>query len=166
MGLKASNNSPEQRPSRKGATRGKGGGNGLPLRFEIPSDFAAGRKVQKRILDNVARSGFDSHSAFAIRLALEEALVNAIKHGNKLDPKKKVHIEAKVTPKRAEIVVEDEGPGFCRTTVPDPTSDENVCKITGRGILLIEAFMNRVRWSHGGRRVRMVKQNESKLEKR
>lgn len=130
-----------------------------PLKFTIPSDFAAGRDVQKRILDDVSRLGFNSHCQFAIKLALEEALINAIKHGNRLDPKKKVHIEAKVTSKQLEITIEDEGPGFTRGDVPDPTREENLEKCSGRGILLIEAYMNSVQWSRGGRRVKMVKKN-------
>jgi len=138
------------------------GRNNLPLKFEIRSSFSEGREVQKRITDNVQRLGFDSHSQFAIKLALEEALINAIKHGNKLDPNKKVHVQAKVTPRQAEIVIEDEGTGFDRTCVPDPTADENLCKCSGRGILLIESFMDKVQWTRGGRRVKLVKKNESK----
>jgi len=131
-----------------------------PLKFTIPSKFEAGREVQKRILDDVTRVGFNSHSQFAIKLALEEALINAIKHGNRLDPKKKVHIEAIVSPKQLEITIEDEGPGFHRGDVPDPTLEENLEKCSGRGILLIEAYMSSVQWSNGGRRVKMVKKNE------
>lgn len=131
-----------------------------PLKFTIPSDFAAGRDVQKRILDDVSRVGFNSQGQFAIKLALEEALINAIKHGNRLDPKKKVHIEAKVSPQQFEIIIEDEGPGFKRGEVPDPTLEENLEKCSGRGILLIEAYMSSVQWSHGGRRLKMVKKNE------
>jgi serine/threonine-protein kinase RsbW len=131
-----------------------------PLSFTIPSDFSAGRDVQKRILDNVTRLGFNSQCQFAIKLALEEALINAIKHGNKSDPKKKVHIEAKVSPKQLEVTIEDEGPGFARGTIPDPTLPENIEKCSGRGILLMEAYMNSVRWTRGGRRVKLVKKNE------
>ena len=130
------------------------------LVFTIPSDFAAGRDVQKRILEDVQKHGFDGHNFFAITLALEEALTNAIKHGNRLDPKKKVRVEAKVTRKQAEITVEDEGDGFARSCVPDPTAEENLEKCSGRGILLIEAYMNKVKWDRGGRRVRMVKVKE------
>ena len=177
MRTAGSNNSPNGRSRKpvRGSRRGGGGSarpergstkaksnSSAPLKFEIRSDFAEGREVQKRIMDDVERSGFDDHSTFAIKLALEEALINAIKHGNKLDPAKKVHIEAKVTPKRFEIVIEDEGQGFDRTDVPDPTAEENLCKCSGRGILLIEAFMNRVQWTRGGRRVKMVKNNDAK----
>ena len=143
MGVAGSNN------------RGAGGS----LRVTIPSDFNAGRDVQDRILDDIHRYGYSSDSEFAIRIALEEAMVNAIKHGNGLDPGKKVHIESRVTPKRAEITIEDEGPGFDRAAVPDPTLEENLDKCSGRGILLMEAYMDEVKYSNGGRRVRMVKKN-------
>ncbi len=126
------------------------------VRATIPSDFNAGRDVQQAIMNEVLKHNFGTETTFAIRIALEEAIVNAIKHGNRLDPAKKVHVEARVTPKRAEIVIEDEGPGFDRKHVPDPTAEENLYKCSGRGVLLIESYMDS-EWSHGGRRVRMVK---------
>ena len=141
-----------------GAARG-GKVNGT-LRFEFPSNYDTGIDVQTQILKEVERHGFNTNSLFATRLALEEALVNAIKHGNKLDPKKKVIVEAKVSPQRVEIEIEDQGPGFKRADVPDPTDEANLCKCSGRGILLIEAYMNSVEWLRGGRRVRMVRFND------
>jgi serine/threonine-protein kinase RsbW len=141
----------------------RGGGAGPSaagsLRVTIASDFNAGRDVQERILAEVQRHNFDSDSTFAIRIALEEAMVNAIKHGNGLDPAKKVHVESRVTPKRAEITIEDEGPGFDRSAIPNPTEDDNLERPSGRGILLIESYMDDVQWSRGGRRLRMVKEN-------
>ena len=175
MGLAKPNRQGDRdaRPARakpKGGTGGHaGGGNGGvngtakangTLHFEFPSDFDAGCEVQQRVLEEVERHGFNTNSLFATRLALEEALVNAIKHGNKLDPKKKVIVDAKVNRDRVEIEVEDQGPGFDRSSVPDPTAEENLCKCSGRGILLIEAYMNSVRWSRGGRRVHLVRLNE------
>ena len=146
-------NAQDRRDSRPANAHGK-------FSFVIPSDFTAGRDVQRQIMADVARNGFDDDNTFAIRIALEEALVNAIKHGNRLDPGKKVRVEATVTPDRAEITVEDEGPGFNRADVPDPTCDENICRPSGRGILLIESYMNDVRWDRGGRRIHMVKHND------
>jgi len=160
----SANNSSNGR-SRRGAGGGAGARSGTlakPLKFDIRSLPLEGRDVQKRIMDEVERCGFDDHSVFAIKLSLEEALINAIKHGNGDDPAKKVHIEAKVTPKRFEVIIEDEGKGFERNCVPDPTADENLCKCSGRGILLMERFMNRVQWTHGGRRIKMIKNNEAK----
>jgi serine/threonine-protein kinase RsbW len=130
-----------------------------PLKATINSEFSAGVEVQKKILDAAAKHGFKEQCLFAIKIAIEEALVNAIKHGNKLDPRKHVTIEASITPRQAEISIEDEGPGFDRKSVPDPLAEENLEKSTGRGILLIESYMNQVSWDHGGRRVRMVKKN-------
>ena len=129
------------------------------LSFTIPSDYDEGCAVLRRIVEGVERGGFTSGSTFAVKIALEEALVNAIKHGNKLDATKKVHVNAKLTPQRAEISVEDEGPGFDRSAVPDPTAEENLTKCSGRGILLIEAYMNHVSWDRGGRRLTMVREN-------
>ncbi len=131
--------------------------------FTIPSDHTASREVQMKIVDDVARRGFHEQSLFAIKLALEEAMINAIKHGNRHDSKKKVHIEATITSDEARIEIEDEGPGFRRSSVPDPTLPQNLEKCSGRGILLIEAYMDEVKWSQGGRRLRMVKRNEPVL---
>jgi serine/threonine-protein kinase RsbW len=131
------------------------------LHFTIASDRGEGHETLLRILSEIERHGYDEASVFAMRLALEEALVNAIKHGNKLDPNKKVHVEASVTPRRVEFVVEDEGPGFKRSGIPDPRVGCNVDRCCGRGLLLMESYMDRVEYSHGGRRVRMVKKNRN-----
>jgi serine/threonine-protein kinase RsbW len=126
--------------------------------FTIPSDFAASRDVQVRIMQDVLACGFDEETTFAIRISLEEAVVNAIRHGNRQDSAKLVRIESETSPGRVEIVVEDEGAGFERHHIPDPTADENLVRPNGRGILLIESYMTSVAWEKGGRRVRMTKQ--------
>ena len=130
------------------------------LRFIIPSNFLEGRAIQKRIMEEVEAHHFHEDAVFAIKLALEEALINAIKHGNKEDPRKKVRIQCHVTDQEAEIIIEDEGPGFDRTSVPDPTTEENLERLHGRGILLMEAYMNVIEWSNNGRKVRMIRKNE------
>jgi serine/threonine-protein kinase RsbW len=131
--------------------------NSKSLKFTIDSDFKQTHTVLEQVLSDCKHHGYDTNSVFAIKLALDEALINAIKHGNKLDPAKKVQIEAKIDPNKVEITVEDQGPGFHRNGVPDPTVPENICKSTGRGILLMEAYMNEVKWTKNGRRVRMIK---------
>ena len=136
------------------------GNSNKPLKFTIGSDFAQGREVQSRILADIERHGqFDEHSVFAIKLALEEALINAIKHGNKLDKRKTVRVEWDISPAAAEITIEDQGPGFDRKSVPDPTDEPNLEKLTGRGILLMESYMHDVHWSRGGRRIEMCRRN-------
>jgi serine/threonine-protein kinase RsbW len=128
-----------------------------PLKFTIPSVLGASRDVQQQIMEAVHRHGYSEEAAFGIKLSLEEALVNAIKHGNKLDPRKHVRVTAEVTARHVEIIIQDEGPGFDRTCVPDPTADENLTKCSGRGLLLMEAYMTSVEYSDNGRRVRLYK---------
>jgi serine/threonine-protein kinase RsbW len=139
---------------------------GRSLKFTISSSLSEGQDVRTQIMDEVARAGFNYHAIYALKLALEEALVNAIKHGNRLDASKKVYVEAHVNAEQAEIIIEDEGPGFDKAKVPDPTRDENLERCCGRGILLIESYMNIAQWTKGGRRLRMVKLNEEDIPPR
>jgi len=132
-----------------------------PLRFTISSDLAETRHVQDEIMGAVAAARWGEDETFAIKLSLEEAIINAIKHGNKFDKAKKVQVEARVSPEQVEIEIEDEGPGFNPDAVPDPTLDENLEKCSGRGILLIHAYMTSVTWSNNGRRVHMVKRRSA-----
>jgi serine/threonine-protein kinase RsbW len=132
------------------------------IKMTIASSYNNAREVQRLIREEVEKAGFDDDSQFAIKLALEECLINAIKHGNKLDQTKCVEVEWKITPQTAEIIIEDEGPGFDRDTVPNPTEEDNLEKLTGRGLLLIEAYMDSVEYSKGGRRVRLVKTNRKR----
>jgi len=109
----------------------------------------------------VTAAHYNKDAVFAIKLACEESIINAVKHGNKLDAKKHVTIEVWIKPDEMEVYIEDEGPGFSREAVPDPTLEENLEKCSGRGILLIESYMDGCSWDHGGRRLRMVKQNRT-----
>ena len=151
--------SPRSKPTSgsNGAARGKPPER---LAFAIPSDHKKGREIQDQILQAARRHGFDGQDFFAIKLALEEGIANAIKHGNRLDPEKKVSVQADFSARRVRIVIEDEGPGFSRDDVPDPTSEENLEKCSGRGILLIESYMTKVLWDRGGRRLTLVKEIE------
>ena len=113
-----SRNSPDpRRPAAPSITKTR---YGTLMKYTIPSDFARGREVQTQILDEVQNFKYNSDSVFAIKLSLEEAIVNAIKHGNKLDMNKKVYVEALVGPDQVELTIEDDGPGFTRQDVPDP----------------------------------------------
>ena len=133
---------------------------GTSMKFLIPSVHAKGSEVQNRILEEVKKFNYNSDSIFAIKLSLEEAMVNAIKHGNKLDENKHVYVEALISPSQTEIQIEDEGPGFDRSSVPDPTAPENLEKCSGRGILLIESYMSDVHWTNNGKRMHMSKRND------
>lgn len=123
----------------------------------IPSDPAAAEQVQARIIGLLESLEFPARDVFGIRLALEEAIVNAIKHGNQLDPSKSVRIFCEINSRRAVVEVEDEGPGFTIVDVPDPTSEENLDKPSGRGIMLMKAFMTSVAFNDRGNRVILEK---------
>ncbi len=111
------------------------------------------------MLEQVARHGYSSSATFAIKLALEEGLNNAICHGNGYDPKKSVEVIYDVNSQRVEIQITDEGQGFQSQEIPDPTNDENIEKPHGRGIMLIRAYMDEMDYNSRGNQVRMVKHN-------
>jgi serine/threonine-protein kinase RsbW len=114
--------------------------------------------------DEVCRIlGLDEDTAMNMALALHEAAINAMKHGNKLDPGKRVRISFALEPGRLVIQVRDEGDGFDWTRVRDPRAPENVGKTNGRGIFLMRSFVDSVDYEHvpgEGLLVRMVKKLE------
>lgn len=124
---------------------------------KIPSDTEAGHAIQERILQALEGLEYPPRDVFGVRLALEEALVNAIKHGNAMDPDKTVRIACEVTYDQVRIEIEDEGPGFVPSEVADPTDDENLDCPGGRGIMLMRAFMNVIEYNSVGNRVTLVK---------
>jgi len=120
----------------------------------IPSHLAY---VENAILPVLQNKGFGERALFAVKLALEEGVINAIKHGNQLDDTKKVTVTFRIEEDRARISVQDEGEGFQLNDVPDPTSWENLTATTGRGLALIKAYMDEVDHEDGGRCLTMVK---------
>lgn len=130
-----------------------------PVQFEvtIPSDTSHGYEVQERILNLLEQHEFPDRDTFGVKLALEEALVNAIKHGNGMDPSKSVKIACDINGDRVQIIIEDEGEGFDPGDVPDPTEDDNLEKPSGRGLMLMRAFMTRIEYNEKGNRVLLEK---------
>jgi serine/threonine-protein kinase RsbW len=127
----------------------------------IPSDLAEARRVQGIVEEALHAAGFSEHDIFAVKLALEEALVNAIKHGNQMDPDKRVSIIYRVTADRFEIRITDEGEGFNPDDVPDPTDPRNIERPCGRGLLLMRGFMTLVEYHGKGNCVSMAKVREA-----
>ncbi len=125
----------------------------------INSDLKAARGVEEKLLRAVECCGYGEAARFAIKLALEEAINNAIKHGNKGDPRKTVDVSFQIDAKCAVITIADEGKGFDPDSVPDPTADENLEKPSGRGIMLMRAYMDEVRYNEAGNQVTMTKRN-------
>lgn len=123
----------------------------------IPNDTAEAREVQERIVGLMEQNAWPMRECFGVRLALEEALVNAIKHGNRMEPDKKVYIACVLASDEITIVIEDQGDGFKLEEVPDPTEDDNLEKPGGRGIMLIRSFMNSISYNDKGNRITMGK---------
>jgi len=123
----------------------------------IPNDTAEARDVQERIIGLMEQNAWPMRDCFGVRLSLEEALVNAIKHGNRMDPDKKVYIACELTEDEVIVVIEDQGDGFKIEEVPDPTEDNNLEKPGGRGIMLIRSFMTGVGYNDKGNRLTLSK---------
>ncbi len=101
--------------------------------------------------------GYPKASTFAVRLALEEAMTNAFRHGLKgLPDDTPITVDYGIDARQVRIAVEDPGPGFDPTTVPDPTSEENLTRPGGRGLLLIRSYMTHADFKNRGRRIEMV----------
>lgn len=123
----------------------------------IPSDPREACRVQEEIARHLASCQFDEREIFGIRLALEEALVNAIKHGNQSDRSKSVHIRYRVEPSRFDIGIADEGRGFDPGAVANPLADENLDRPSGRGLFLMRHYMTEVVYHPPGNRLTMCK---------
>lgn len=126
-------------------------------RITVKSVHAEVSEQCNRILETVRQNGFSSKDIFAIHLAVEEALINAIKHGNKADPARNITIVYSVTTDQLQISISDEGCGFNYHGLPDPREDENICKDSGRGVLLMRSYMDKVEYNSTGNCVHMVK---------
>ncbi len=125
--------------------------------LSIPSDPAEARRLGEEIEVLLRNSNAHTHDVFSIKLALEEALVNAIKHGNQMDRSKKVHVSYQLHADRFEVSVSDEGPGFDPADVPDPTAIENLERPCGRGLMLMRHYMSEVSYNDRGNGVLMCK---------
>ncbi len=123
----------------------------------IPSDPAEARRIQDHIEQLLQAGQASERDVFCVKLALEEALINAIKHGNQMDQDKKVHISYRLQADRFEVHITDEGAGFDPADVPDPTAPENLERPCGRGLMLMRHYMNEVVYNQRGNSVRMCK---------
>ncbi len=114
--------------------------------------------VMQRTLGKLGELGCLNGSHPEIDLALREALINAVKHGNRGSRRKRVELRCfQLHDGGILLVVRDEGAGFDPREIPDPTCPENLLRDSGRGILLMRSFMDEVRFERGGREIRMKK---------
>jgi serine/threonine-protein kinase RsbW len=123
----------------------------------IFSDTSEARTVQESIEQLLRARHATDRDIFGVKLALEEALVNAIKHGNQMDRSKTVHIRYRFQGDRLEVSITDQGSGFDPSDIPDPTDDENLERPCGRGLMLMRHYMNEVSYTPPGNTVSMLK---------
>lgn len=116
--------------------------------------------AEAAVLKVAEEVGFEEDDLHAIGMAVRESMVNAVVHGNRYNARKKVHLKVLQAPDHVTIVIADEGEGFELNQLPDPLADENLLRQSGRGLLLMQAFVDEFQLSKRqptGTEVRMVK---------
>lgn len=134
------------------------------IEFELPSDIKLMNGVLHYITERVTRLGIIRSDRSNLFIALDEAFVNAVKHGNRYDENKLVRITVELSSKEARFTIEDEGEGFDLEQIPDPLDPANLFKTSGRGVFLINNIMDEVQYSERGNSITMVKRAEPTVE--
>jgi len=132
------------------------------IELEVPTALSLMHIVLEYLMKRVEKLGVVKSEQSNLFVALDEAFVNAVKHGNKFDTKKLVRITAEVSGAEARFTIEDEGEGFDVNSIPDPLDPENLFKTSGRGVLFIYNIMDEVKYNERGNRLTMVKRSEPK----
>jgi len=124
--------------------------------FDIPSKIENLRIVEKAVDEISGDYNLSSELYGNILIATIEAANNAILHGNKLDENKKVNIKFKIEDKFLKVIVRDQGTGFDYKHIPDPTAPENIEKINGRGVFLMERLSDKILFTDNGSQVELI----------
>ena len=130
------------------------------IEFELPGVLSVMHVVLEYLLKRVDKVGVVKTDESNLFVALDEAFVNAIKHGNKFDASKNIRIAADVSKDEARFTIEDEGEGFDVNNIPDPLDPQNLFKPSGRGVLFIYNIMDEVKYNERGNRLTMVKKSQ------
>jgi serine/threonine-protein kinase RsbW len=136
------------------------------IEFELPSDLSLMNGVLHYLIERVSALGIIKPDSSNLFIALDEAFVNAVKHGNGGDHSKLVRISADLSINEARFTIEDEGTGFKINEVPDPLDPANLFKTSGRGVLLIYNIMDVVEYNERGNRLTMIKYPENSLDRK
>lgn len=124
--------------------------------FDIPSKIENLRIVEKAVDEISGDYNLSSELYGNILIATIEAANNAILHGNKLDENKKVNIKFRIEDKFLKVIVKDQGTGFDYQHIPDPTAPENIEKINGRGVFLMERLSDKILFTENGSQVELI----------
>lgn len=130
----------------------------------LNSTLATVDKLEQTAEEFASRAGFDEDTAPNIAMAVREAAVNAVLHGNAYDPAKQINASFEASSDALTIRIADQGTGLDPDTIPDPLAPENILRGSGRGIFLIRAFMDEVhfRQLHPGTELTLIKYRASK----
>jgi serine/threonine-protein kinase RsbW len=134
------------------------------IEFELPSAISLMHIVLEYLLKRVEKLGAINPEQSNLFVALDEAFVNAVKHGNKFDSEKLIRIAANISKHEARFTIEDEGEGFDVNSIPDPLDPENLFKSSGRGVLFIYNIMDEVIYNERGNRLTMVKKASQEVD--
>ncbi|MFA5271266.1 MAG: ATP-binding protein [Candidatus Omnitrophota bacterium] len=137
----------------------------MVITLQLSSDLKIIPQISRDIIKQIKSKNISDDDLFDIRLALEEALVNAIKHGNKGKPSKKVFLKVLIKAHMVSIQIKDEGEGFDSDELTSPLLTKNLKKTRGRGIFLIKNLMDKVEFFDGGSGIKMVKLMKQQLFK-
>ena len=120
--------------------------------YTFPSDMGTAHSLIEEVMAVVRTDlcRWNEKDLFALELTLEEALTNAVKHGNNSDPSKKVQFDCKLNSDKIYVRIEDEGCGFNPYAIADPREPANLEIVSGRGVLLIKHFATSVKWNEKG----------------
>lgn len=129
----------------------------IEKKIEIPSNIKYIKKVSQEILEHLERLNVDQSIQFDVRLAVEEAVRNAMEHGHFDNEALPISILYSVDSDKVKIVVEDKGEGFDLKKIPDPREGDNLFKGGGRGVFLIYKLMDEVQYNKKGNKVTMAK---------
>lgn len=127
------------------------------IAFTMPSEIKYLDGVLDYLNERMLKLGILKQDDSDLLIALDEAIVNAIKHGNKCDPQKAVRIVAEFTSDCVRFIIGDEGPGFDIDKVPDPTEPCRLLEPNGRGLLLMNHIMDQVCYNQAGKQLEMFK---------
>jgi len=127
------------------------------LNQKLPTDLKVVNPFLERIIPEFLTIIGSEDEVFKVKLVLEEALTNAMRHGNKLDPAREVSVHIEADREGIMLDVHDQGKGFNFQSLPNPTEKGYVEKLSGRGVFLMRKFMDQVDFYDGGSGVKMLK---------
>ncbi|MDR3747600.1 MAG: ATP-binding protein [Acidobacteriota bacterium] len=127
--------------------------------YRLESTLESVNKAEEMTDQIAAQIGFDEDTRGGISMAVREAMINAVLHGNKYDAAKRVNLTFEQKGREMTVIVADEGNGFVPEEVPNPLAPENLLKQSGRGIFLMRTFMDEVRFRKGnsGTEITLIK---------